>query len=417
MKISVFSLVSMLLASLTLFVIMPAVGSDYTLGIFGNANMDDTIDEDDIAYVEGIIAGTNEETQLADANYDGVIDEKDLTQIELIILNVEKELTLIDSEDRFITVKKPVERVVLLASYPAEAIRILKTQDKVVGVSNSIIQDEAYFPEFSKLQDVGIATNPDYEAILSVHPDFVIQHTIASETAEHLPGVTVALLMLYKPENFIEELVKMGYIFGKKDGANCYVDDFHDKYIDIIKSLTETISDDERPKVYVSGGGDRDIYNGFCAKSGAQQMIDLCGGRNILADIDAGNVKIDPEEIVTKNPDIIIRHLKATDAGLKYDDPSIIKALWEDTVNRPELADVNAVKNNRVYIIDSGLNYGLDYPIAMAYWAKWFHPDLFEDLDPMAIHQEYLTDFQGLDFDVSNHGIFVYHPELYPDGR
>ena len=146
-------------------------------------------------------------------------------------------------------------------------------------------------------------------------------------------------------------------------------------------------------------------------------MIDLCGGRNILADIDAGNVKIDPEEIVTKNPDIIIRHLKATDAGLKYDDPSIIKALWEDTVNRPELADVNAVKNNRVYIIDSGLNYGLDYPIAMAYWAKWFHPDLFEDLDPMAIHQEYLTDFQGLDFDVSNHGIFVYHPELYPDGR
>ena len=41
--------------------VMPACVDDYTLGIFGNANMDDTIDKDDIAYVEGIIEGTNEE--------------------------------------------------------------------------------------------------------------------------------------------------------------------------------------------------------------------------------------------------------------------------------------------------------------------------------------------------------------------
>lgn len=58
-----------------MLIIMPAVAADYTLGIFGNANMDDTIDEDDISYVEGIIDGTSEETQLADANYDGTIDE------------------------------------------------------------------------------------------------------------------------------------------------------------------------------------------------------------------------------------------------------------------------------------------------------------------------------------------------------
>jgi len=40
--------------------------------------------------------------------------------------------------------------------------------------------------------------------------------------------------------------------------------------------------------------------------------------------------------------------------------------------------------------------------------AKWFHPDLFEDLDPKAIHQEYLTRFQGLDYDLDEHGVFVY---------
>jgi iron complex transport system substrate-binding protein len=43
--------------------------------------------------------------------------------------------------------------------------------------------------------------------------------------------------------------------------------------------------------------------------------------------------------------------------------------------------------------------------------AKWFHPDLFKDLDPQSIHQEYLTRFQGLDYDLSKQGVFVYPEE------
>lgn len=415
MKLSLFLFLTMLFASTTLFVIMPAVGSDYILDMFGNANIDGTIDEDDIEYVRGIIDGANDVTELADANYDGQIDEGDITQIEQIIDGEDKELTIIDSDERIIILKKPVERVVLLSSYPAEAIRILGSQDKVVGVYSYIKQDDVYFPEFSKLDDVGYPA--DYEAILSLNPDLVIVFMNAAEHAEKLPGVAVACLPLWKPDDFIEELVKTGYIFGKQDETKCYIDEFHDKYLDSIKVRTEKLSEDERPKVYVGGGRGEDLYSGFGAESGAQQMIDLCGGKNIFADLDVGGADMDPEEIMEKNPDIIIRYMKSGDAGYKYDDPSKIKALWEDTVNRPELANVNAVKNNSVYIIDNGLNYGLDYPVAMAYWAKWFHPELFEGLDPKTIHQEYITKYQGLDFDVSKHGIFVYHPDLYPDGR
>ena len=47
---------------------MPAVASDFTLEIFGNANMDDIIDDMDIEYVQGIIDGTDDETELSDAN-------------------------------------------------------------------------------------------------------------------------------------------------------------------------------------------------------------------------------------------------------------------------------------------------------------------------------------------------------------
>jgi len=101
--------------------IVPAITADFTLGIFGNANMDDTIDEEDIEYVQGILDGTNDETELSDANYDGQIDKDDIVQIKSIIDGVEKELTVLNSGSglvpggsippEVVKIHKPAERV------------------------------------------------------------------------------------------------------------------------------------------------------------------------------------------------------------------------------------------------------------------------------------------------------------------
>jgi iron complex transport system substrate-binding protein len=42
--------------------------------------------------------------------------------------------------------------------------------------------------------------------------------------------------------------------------------------------------------------------------------------------------------------------------------------------------------------------------IGISYMAKWFHPDLFKDLDPEELHREYLRRFQ----DIKYQGIYVY---------
>ncbi len=54
--------------------------------LWGDANGDDVIDEDDMTYVEQIIAGEKLGTELADANQDGAIDLLDVAYIEGIIL-------------------------------------------------------------------------------------------------------------------------------------------------------------------------------------------------------------------------------------------------------------------------------------------------------------------------------------------
>ena len=44
--------------------------------------------------------------------------------------------------------------------------------------------------------------------------------------------------------------------------------------------------------------------------------------------------------------------------------------------------------------------------IGTVYLAKLVQPNLFQDLDPRELHQEYLTRFLGLDFDIYKQGLF-----------
>jgi iron complex transport system substrate-binding protein len=61
-----------------------------------------------------------------------------------------------------------------------------------------------------------------------------------------------------------------------------------------------------------------------------------------------------------------------------------------------------------VYTTCDDVYSGAQCFIGIAYTAKIFHPSLFEDMDPRAIHQEYLIRFQHLDYDLDEHHVFFY---------
>ena len=97
--------------------------------------------------------------------------------------------------------------------------------------------------------------------------------------------------------------------------------------------------------------------------------------------------------------------------GYDYDDPAGMKRILDDLTSCPELADVSAMEGGRVHVVASDIRCGVQQVVSTAYFAKWFHPDIFEDIDPQMIRQEYLGRFQRIDFNVSEHGVFVY-PEM-----
>jgi iron complex transport system substrate-binding protein len=89
------------------------------------------------------------------------------------------------------------------------------------------------------------------------------------------------------------------------------------------------------------------------------------------------------------------------------DDDSDLKAYYDEIIGLSGFGEIPAVKNNRTYIMQGVVSAGLTDVIGLAYYAEWFHPDHF-DMDIQAIYQEYIDQFCGIDFDVAEHGVFVY---------
>ena len=395
---------------------------DFVLGVYGNANEDDTIDMRDLTYVKLIFFGKKPETELADAKYDGKINPLDFIQIKLIIVGKEKEITIEIPAYPFqpaqiVTVHKPVERLVILMQPDAEVLRALNVADKIFGVGSNIRDDQVFFPKLSKLPSVGSSHRVlDYEAILNLRPDLLVAYRRDPKwlDEEKLPGVKVIGMGLTSPRGFTERVRQLGYILDKEEEAEEYIN-WHEGWVNKIKSRAEGLSEDEKPRVFIwehfqLGGGYQTITKQRHRKHDSCVIV---GGINIGADLKGDMPAVDPEWVIEQNPDIIVTYthpaFRPMPSGYGTDDPSEMAAVREDILNRPELANVNAVKNGRVYILGP-LSNGGRFLICAAYQAKWFHPDLFEDLDPQAIHQEYLTEFQGLDYDLNEHGVFVYPP-------
>jgi iron complex transport system substrate-binding protein len=409
----------MILFSFVLSVLMPTVASDYSLEIFGNANMDDSIDEKDVAYINNVINGTSITTELSDANYDGKINEDDISQVEKIVDGNPDTLTLIDGANRTVTIEEPISRVVVCFPHALETLRTLKVPiDGIVGAARQYPEyDPGFFPEANSLLDVGKRWDPDIEKIISIKPDLVL-FTASSAANANAPatikalesaGIKVLCFSLNGLVSYPKEIATLGYVFNKEKEAKDFIG-WRDNILDTIKERVKDLPDSDRPKVYFEAGTDGNDYKIY----GEYAYISLCGGNDIFSDLPGKYTSVSPDAVVDRKPDIII---KVESAGGGYElargNTTALEDTRESVSGREILQQVPAVENDRVYVIavhllsffgDSGCRSFLQ----AAYQAKWLHPELFEDFDPEAIHQEYLTRFQGLDCNLSEHGVFVY---------
>jgi iron complex transport system substrate-binding protein len=391
-------LFGLIITAILLTCVPASASGEHTLGIFGNANEDDTIDLKDVEYTASVVLGLDDQTQLADAKYDGEVDILDVTQIELIMLGQEKELTVIDQADRIVTVSRPIERVVTTFPSVTRAIFVVDGPDRIVGVSNVLTKYsdkmlclQAY-PEFKELPTVGMHTEPNAESILALKPDVVFSWSSAADVLQEKTGIPVITLTTpsYFDEGSWDSYKLAGSILGKEEEVEELISYANEKIAEITE-ITSEIPEDEKPKVYFVS-----CCQGICDITktwGYYAPGDIAGGINVAEDqvLSSGSSIVSKEQIIGWNPDIVLLH-----GGSKTDgwDLSI-----EDILADPDLQMINAVKNKRVYYT-KGYMIGWDPATGLTesfYMAKLFHPDKFEDLDVEEKNNEILKQFYGAD--------------------
>lgn len=386
---------------------------NFTLQIFGNANKDGIIDIRDLVYIKEIMLKKKPETRFADANHDGKIDEQDCTQIKLIIKGEEKELTLIDAANRTVTVPMPVERICTQYEAAAGAIRALGAKDKIVCVGSWLASKRAkFYPELSKRPVAGSWSGPNIEEMLNLKTQIVITYPLYRYREEiEDAGIKVVCFLFGDPSTIKEQVMKLGYLLGKREKAIEYIE-WYNQIMDRIESKTSKIPEENKPRVFLDttwklGSTERHtVSNG----TGLHWICVKAGGINIAANV-TGKVyqkypTVSAEWVLAQNPDVIV--------GVSYKggytgNITELKEMYNDIVNL--FNKTKAVDNGKVFIMSGDVRWGLQVPIAVAYMAKWLHPNLFnltiQDIQEM--HQEFINKFcPGLEFDVTEEGAFVY---------
>ena len=404
------------LCALSCAISSSSLAFSYTLNIFGNANMDDAINESDIAYLEDVMAGRSPATELSDANLDGIVDGKDIEQVERLIDETGEQLTLkaytIYEELMNVTIPMPVESIVVLNLACAESVRGIKARDMVVGVGSSLVEgsNRDFFPEMIDLPTVGKWSEPDIEAIISLNPDIVIAD-LRTPDPEKLEdklegtGITVVRMGFTYPDYSSSEIMALGYILDRKDDAR-ELNSFAGKYSDLIEERLSSIAESERPRVYPIYYTSADLWKTGSNGSIVDMLCGLAGGENIAHDLTGGTggmyPTVDPEWVVGENPQIIFTW--SSPGGYSPANDTAMRELWTKIVQAPGLSRVDAAKDERVHLMTTEITSRPRWFVGLSYLAKWFYPEKFPDLDPEAIHKEYLERFQGLKYQ----GIFVY---------
>jgi len=299
-----------------------------------------------------------------------------------------KTVTIVDERGKHIKIRCPVERIVVLCPTAQEIICAFGEGDKIVGHCSLY-----NFPSYMRRKPViaSSPSRPNIELLLEQKPDLVIFDTHILKKSELVKKIEDAGIPVIvhrpHPENMPTIIRNIGLILDKKGKAEEIIK-YIESYLNLIKERAGKLNSEEKPSVYIEASWAK--YKTSTGTSPTGYKIAFAGGKNIAAEEPGSWVQLSPEWVVEKNPDIIVMALTAKGKMLEK-----MRQRRNEIMSRPELKEVKAVKEGKVYIITWDVLCRLRYPVGLLYLAKWFHPDLFQDINPTAVHEELITKFYG----------------------
>ncbi|MGB2842112.1 MAG: cobalamin-binding protein [Halobacteriota archaeon] len=274
-------------------------------------------------------------------------------------------VTIIDDLGYSITITEKPERIISLAPSNTEILFALGAGDKVVGVT-----EYCNYPEEAKEKNkVGDYSTPNIERVINLEPDLVLAaHGNLIGTVEALKrfNLTVVGLKSRNLDEILYDIRLVGELTGQSDNASVLVADMAQR-IEATEERINGLKGENKPTVihiiwhdpiWVAGKGTFE-----------DELIRKSGGVNV-APVE-GYKAISLEKVIKMNPDVIIT---PSGTGMGFAKTNFT---YEYIISEPRLSSVDAVSDNRVYVIDADIvcRAGPRIVDALEEMAEMIHPE------------------------------------------
>lgn len=321
--------------------------------------------------------------------------------------------TVTDVLGREITFDAPAQRVVV-GFYPEDymAIGTEGAYDHVVGMSKYIWQARPanwamyleHRPSLDTIPEIGrVDTNAfSTEKVISMNPDVVMladwQYKGLGSEIDRLESAGIKIVVVDFNAQTVERHVQSTRIIGVLTGQEERAANIANEYAANVESIQKRLAQANlpKPKVYTEyGAAGVDEIGYTFGKNMWGAISTIAGGDNISAPFVEWWGKLNPEQILAANPDVIFMtgYESASSAdgmimgqGVEEADA---KARLEGFKQRLGWSSLNAVQNNRMYGAYHGACRTILDGAMIQFYAKSLYPSLFADLNPEKAYQDF----------------------------
>lgn len=195
----------------------------------------------------------------------------------------------------------PATRIVSLNPVVTEFLFAAGAGQRVVGRTHW----DHYPPAAESVPDLGNGIGPNVESVLGARPDLVILYQSASNRRAATGLQQAGVRTLTVRTDRIADLHRLADLFARVtgDSAGLAAVDTVIRSVDAVRNLPRPAKPprafwvlfDGEPQLYTLGRG-----------SFMHELLDAAGATNVFADVEAPSAQVSLEEVIKRNPDIII---------------------------------------------------------------------------------------------------------------
>ncbi|WP_084385939.1 ABC transporter substrate-binding protein [Methanoculleus horonobensis] len=255
----------------------------------------------------------------------------------------ERSVTVTDDSKKTVLIRGEPQRIVSLAPSNTEILYALGLDDRIVAVTERC----DYPPATADKPKVGGFSTVNIEKVIAMEPDLIFAAPAnTDEVIDRLRslGMTVVILDPQTIDGVLHDIELTGRATGQEEQASTLIEELRTR----IGTVAETAagSPADRPSVahiiwhdplWVCGQG-----------TFQNEVITIAGGTNAFGPVDGWSI-VSLEEFITTNPDYI---LVSSGSGMDRDG---YDAIYNYIITEPRLQRLDAVRNERVYVIDADI--------------------------------------------------------------